>query len=234
MESKFPPPPRVPSLPAAASPTLTLRLPPLPEIDFRWLDLDEFLPPGATLIKPAKEISAPLYLTPVAKYPSTQECVSLDGNAVVGSRSEQGNEKMRHWLRLFRRGDDQARSIFQTQHSYEVTWAKDSRALAISHALGKNTGEVLVLRLGTDDEAQPVDVRDVLRPYFSEAQLASLCYNKVYRWSDGPKLIVRGVGRLASEPFDLFGYEVLVDAAHPVDPAHMHFMRGFVKAVTTK
>ena len=100
--------------------------------------------------------------------------------------------------------------------------------------MGKNPGEVLVLRLGTDEEAQPVDLREVLQPHFSPAHLASPCFNKVYRWSDGPMMIVRGIGRVSSAPFELFGYEVLVDAAHPDDPTKTHFMRGFVKTVTSK
>lgn len=224
----------VPSVPAPKESSHTLRLPPLPDIDFSRLEGDEFIPPGATVIWPDAKISATLHLTPKGKYPSVNESVSRDGNAVVGSRSEQLGDHLRHWLRLYRRGEEQARNILYTEHSLETLWSQDSRGLAISHFLGKNNAEVLVVRIRAPEETKRVKTRDSLARYFSEAQLESPRFEKAFRWSDGPLLVVRGIGRQSSEPHDLFGYELLVDSEHPDDPGSVRLIRGYVKAASAK
>ncbi|MCX6956358.1 MAG: hypothetical protein NTV51_29845 [Verrucomicrobia bacterium] len=188
----------------SAGPTVALKLPPLPELDFSRMEGDAFIPPGATVIWPDPRITVEIRLTARGKYPSTAESVARDGNAVVGSRSSQEFDHLRHWLRVYRRGEAQARNIFQTNNSFETLWSYDSRALAVSHFTGKNTAEVLVYRLGDAGGVRPVELRAALSPYFSEAQLTSPRFNKAYRWSDGSQLIIRGIGRLASEPYDLF------------------------------
>lgn len=224
----------VPSVAEPVNPSLTLHLPPLPDIDFSRLEGDEFIPPGATVIWPDPKVSVALHLTSKGKYPSTSESVARDGNAVVGSRSEQLTDHLRHWLRLYRRGDEQARNIFHTEHSFETLWSQDSRGIAISHFLGKNHAEVLVVRLRNRDETKHVETRDALVRYFSEAQLESPRFEKAYRWSDGPLLVVRGIGRQSSAPHDLFGYEMVVDSEHLDDPSRMRLIRGYTKASTVK
>jgi len=228
-ESAWTPPPFV--TPPAGE-TRAPKFPPLPELDFSSLEGDAFIPLGATVIWPFSRIAVEIRPTAREKFPSTAESVARDGNAVVGSRSSQEFDHMRHWLRVYRRGEAQARNIFQTDNSFETLWSYDSRGLAISHFTGKNSAEVLVYRLGDGDGVRPVAsaLRDALRPYFSEAHLTSPRFNKAYRWSDGSQLIIRGIGRLASEPYDLFGYEILIDAAHPDDPGRMYLIRGYVKS----
>lgn len=220
----------VPSVAEPVNSSLTLKLPPLPDLDFSRLEGDEFIPPDATVIWPDSKISVALHLTPKGKYPSTSESVARDGNAVVGSRSEQLGDHLRHWLRLYRRGEEQARNVLHTEHSLETLWSQDSRGLAISHFLGKNDAEVLIVRVRTPGETKRVETRDALSRYFSDAQLASSRFEKAYRWSDGPLLVVRGIGRQASAPHDLFGYELLVDSEHPDDPSQVRLIRGYVKA----
>ncbi len=224
----------LPSVPAPTNSSRTLNLLPLPDIDFSRMEGDEFIPPGANVIWPDSKISATLHLTPKGKYPSTAESVSRDGNAVVGSRSEQLGDHLRHWLRLYRRGEEQARNILQTEHSLETLWSQDSRGLAISLFRGKNYAEVLVVRIRTPGEPKRVETRDSLSRYFSEAQLESPRFEKAYRWSDGSLLVVRGIGRQSSEPHDLFGYELLVDSEHPNDRAYVRLIRGYVKAASPK
>lgn len=212
----------------------TLKLPPLPDLDFSRMEGDAFIPPGATVIWPDPRITVDIRLTPKGKYPSTAESIAMNGNVVVGSRSAQEGDHMRHWLRIFRRGDAEAHNILQTENSLETLWSYDSSRLAVSHFIGKNEAEVLVFRVGDEGWARPLVLDEALKPYFSEAQLSSARFNKAYRWSDGAQLIVRGIGRQASEPHDLFGYEMVVDAAHPDDPTHMHLIRGYTKAARPK
>ena len=219
-----------PKDPSIAAVDITLKFPPLPPIDFGLLDSDEFIPPGAKVIWPDPKINIPFHVTPRGKFPSTDEVVSLDNAAVVGSRSEEAYKGMRHWLRLFRRGDTQARSILWTNKSFEALWSKDSLGLAITHFTGENHAEVLVLRVRDERETKRIEPRPALEPYLSSVLLDSPRFEKAYRWSDGPTVIVRGIGRLAAEPYDLFGYEIAVDSAHPDDPTRMRFIRGFVKA----
>jgi len=91
-----------------------------------------------------------------------------------------------------------------------------------------------VVRLRNRDETKRVETHDALVRYFSEAQLESPRFEKAYRWSDGPWLIVRGIGRQSSAPHDLFGYELVVDSEHPDDPSRARFIRGYTKAAKVK
>jgi hypothetical protein len=224
----------LPSFEQPARPTSTLSFPPLPEIDFSRMEGGEFIPPGATVIWPDQRISVPFHLTPKGKYPSTGESISLDGNAVVGTRSEQRSVNLLHWLRLYRRGEEQARNILSTENSLETLWSHDSQSLAISHFIGKNYAEVLVVRLWDGLKPRRVETADALVRFFAAAQLASPRFEKAYRWGDGPLLIVRGVGRQSSVPHDLFGYEVVVDTEHLNDPGAVRLIRGYVKTAPAK
>jgi hypothetical protein len=201
----------------------------IPDLDLNLLEGDEFIPIGATAIYPELKITVPQYPTPKGKYPSTEESIAPNGNVVVGSRSAEAGSTLHHWLKLYRRGDKEAQSIFQTDHSFETLWAQDSRAFAISHIIGKNESEVLTVRVKDDAEPKPMKINDVLARYFSAAQLATPRFEKAYRWSTGSWLVVRGIGRQTVPPYELFGYEVVVDSAHPGDPQYMSFIRGFVK-----
>lgn len=213
------------------SSSLTFQMPQLVmvEFDLNLLEGDEFIPIGATAIYPDLKLTVPQYPTPRGKYPSTEESVAPNGNVVVGSRSAEAGSTLHHWLKLYRRGDKEAQSIFQTDHSFETLWSQDSKAFAISHIIGKNEAEVLTVRVKDDAAPQPMKIHDVLTRYFSAAQLATPRFEKAYRWSTGSWLVVRGIGRQTVPPYELFGYEVVVDSAHPGDPQYMSFIRGFVK-----
>lgn len=208
-------------------------LPPIqvPDIDLSWFDADDFVPPGANRIRPNEPVTARTYATPKAKYPSTEECVAIDNNAVVGIRSEKLGSTLHHRLLMFRRGDESARSVFRTNYFFEVLWSQDSRRIAISNFVGHNTSEVWVLSIRMKEPASLVDVRSALAPYFSDAQLQAPCFNKAYRWSDGGRLVVRGVGRAPLPPFEQFGYEVLVDSDAPDGSARVRFLGGYVRRV---
>ncbi len=216
----------LPAAPPLAMPTLAGP----PAMDFKLLELNEFFPPGASPIWPNPKIVVPMYLTPKGQYPSTEESMSPDQSAVVGSRSEEAYRGLRHWLKLFRKGDTQARSLLFTSTSFDTLWSKDSLGLAISHYVGDNNADVLVVRVRDDRQTRKVQVRPVLEPYFSSALLDSPRFEIAYRWSDGPTLVVRGMGRMAGEPYDMFGYEIAIDSAHPEDPSQMRFIRGYFKA----
>ena len=206
----------------------------IPDIDLTWFDADDFVPPGAGRIRPNEPTIARTNATPKAKYPSTEECVAMDNNAVVGIRSEKLASTIQHELLLFRRGDESARSVFRTNYFFEVLWSQDSRRIAISNFVGHNTSEVWVLGIQKDEPPSYIDVRHALAPYFSEAHLQSPCFNKAYRWSDGSRFVVRGVGRVAFPPFEQFGYEVLVDSEAPDDIARLRFLGGYVRRVIKK
>src|SRR5882757_4998582 len=85
----------------------------IPALDFKSLELSEFMPPGATPIWPEPRVQVKMYETPKEKFPSTAESVAPDNMAVVGSRSATGGEAMRHRLRLFRRGDADPTTILE-------------------------------------------------------------------------------------------------------------------------
>lgn len=206
-----------------------LGLPPIPELDLSLIEGDEFVPVGATVILPDEKIDFPRYVTPKMSCPTTDECISPDKTAVAASRSEGLESEFRHWLLVYKRGDKWARSVFHTYNSFDVLWSKAGGHLSITSYLGKNTSEVFVYDLNGTDIARPIDVKNAIKPYFSEWQMKSPVFVKAYRWSDGPYLIVRGIGRSDEPPHDLFGYEVLINADHPDDANKMHFIRGYVK-----
>lgn len=218
-----PPPPMAPV--SSHGPLKPLRL---PELDFSLLSADDFIPPGATIIWPDPRYTVPLHLTPRETFPSTAESTAPDGTAVVGSRSEKAYGGLRHWLRLFRQGDSIARSLLQTDKSLETVWSHDSLALAISHFVGNNRAEVLVVRIRDDRQTHPVDTLRALAPYFPPVLLESPRFEIAYRWSNGPVLVVRGMGRFPAEPYDTFGYEIAIDATQPDNPGQMHFIRGYI------
>jgi hypothetical protein len=218
-----------PTPPPAPAIVGTMRPLVLPELDFRSLELSEFIPPGATPIWPEPRVKLRLYETPKGKFPSTEEVVSPDNTGVVGSRSEEAYRGMRHWLRLFRRGDSAAKSLLWSSNSFDALWSQDSQGLAVTHYVGKNNAEVLTVRVRDDRQTHKVDIRKAIEPYFSPALLDSARFEIAYRWSEGRILVMRGIGRLGAEPYDIFGYEIAIDSEYPEDASRMQFIRGYIK-----
>lgn len=197
--------------PAGRVPEIPFNLPQFraPDIDVAWLDADEFIPPGATVIfrRPEKPR---VQSTPRAKYPSTEECVAIDGNAVVGTASDKTQREVKHRLLLYRRGDAASKTVLLTANAFEALWSPDSEYIAITEFVGRNSSEVFIVNR-KDGVPEPVDLADLLAQHFRPGLLDAPRFQKAYRWSDGPLLLIRVLGRLPVPPYEQFGCELLVD-----------------------
>lgn len=227
------------------NPNVPLLMPPwtLPdygprEIDMSWLELDDFLPPGASAVLPPTQVSVQTYITPRAYYPSTELCVSGTGMlqlecmswerrlpVVFGSGSE---ASVVHALTLRSGPSSAGKSLWRTVHAFDVLWSNNSRFVAVSHFHGDNQSEVLVIDTTDPTQILRADPIPAVRDYFTEHQLASPVFLKAYRWSNGPMLLLRAIGQSRVVPHDSFGYEVLVDVGRPADAETATFVRGFV------
>jgi hypothetical protein len=227
MPAPFPPPPT--AVPDAKGASISLTLPPPPPIDMRGMYSDDFVPPGAQRILPARRVTPKLHDTPQVKYPSMEPLVSPNGQMTIFSDSGESKKVMVHWLMLYHRGATRPASLYHTRNSYEVIWSTDNQRAVITDFVGDNRSTVTVVDARDDSTAPLVNLSPALLAYFPPEQLESPTFVRAHRWSDGAKLLVRGVGRLPVPPYDQFGYEVLVDVAHPDDPDGMVFVQGYLK-----
>lgn len=224
------PMPLMPIAPIAlAQPNVDLAPPPPPPIDMGWLYSDEFFPPGARRIFPAKRVTPKLLDTPQIKYPGMEPLPSPNGQMTIFSDSGEAKKVMVHWTMLYRRGATRPESLYHTRNTYEVIWAPDNVRVAITDFVGDNRSTVTIVDVRDTESAPLADLRPALIPYFTPEQLASPTFVRAHRWSDGTVVLIRGVGRLATPPYDQFGYEVLVDLSLPQDPGSIVFVDGYLK-----
>lgn len=204
-----------------------------PDIDVAWLDADEFIPPGATVIfrRPERPRIQP---TPRARFPSTEECVAIDGNAVVGTLSDKTQRDVKHRLLLYRAGDAASKTVLLTANTFEVLWSPDSEYVAVTEFVGRNSSEVFVVNR-KDAAPERVDLGEVLARHFRTGLLDAPRFHKAYRWSDGPLLLIRVLGRLPVPPYEQFGCELLVDARSiaPHGNAAFELVSAFTKVPTS-
>jgi hypothetical protein len=208
---------------------ITLAPPPPPPIDMRGMYADDFVPPGAQRILPARAVTPKLLETPQIKYPGMEPLPSPNGLLTVFSDSGEAKKVMVHWVMLYRKGATRPESLFHTRNSFEVLWAADNQRLAITDFVGDNRSTVTIVDVRDDETAPLVDLRPALLPYFTVEQLASPTFIRAHRWSEGGVVLIRGIGRSTVAPFDQFGYEVLVDLANPTDAQGLVFVGGYLK-----
>ncbi len=201
-------------------------------IDQRAMYADDFVPPGAERILPNPRVEPKLHETPQMKYPDLEPLPSPNGLLTLFSDSGEAKKVMIHWLMLYRKGAVRPESLFHTRNSHEVMWSTDNERVAVTDFIGDNRSAVTIVDVRDDSATPLLDLKPALLPYLAEYLLMSPTFVRAHRWSDGSRVLVRGVGRMAESPFDQFGYEVLVDLAHLEDPASVVFVGGYLKKNT--
>jgi hypothetical protein len=131
-------------------------------------------------------------------------------------------------LMLYENGASAPASLFHTIHSFDVLWSGDSRYVAITHAIGENRSEVITLDLSTGSRSGPFDLTPAIESYFPELYLAAPQFMRAYCWSNAG-LLIRGIGRTPTAPYDEFGYEVLLNLDATDPRLRITFLRGFIK-----
>jgi hypothetical protein len=118
------------------------------------------------------------------------------------------------------------KSVFNTEHAFDVLWAPDSDHFAVTHYLGSNRSEVLSVS-SRDIAKENIGARAAAIPYFVDG-ISERAISKAYRWTTNGELIVRGLSRSEREPYDLVGFEILADVKSSSGTMQLHFLRGFV------
>ena len=223
--------PPVVALPTLVAPDVNLRLRPLDlHLDLNWLDLDEFMPPGARHVGPVNRLSGELLPVSITKYPSAERCASPDGRFVLfhdGMKQKQRKD-IYHWLMLMKKGSTFPNAIFVTTASFETSWSGDSQHFAVTHFPGGNSSEVIVYD-STQLARQGVTVKPLIETYFP-AHLSSVpLFIKAYRWTRDGRLVVRAIARAPEEPYELFGCEAVVTFGASDEEPRAGYLRGFIK-----
>jgi hypothetical protein len=215
-------------------PSLPLQTPPysLPErvsqrIDSRWLLGDDFFPPGARRILPVPAVQVAVRPTPRAEYPSSEPLPSPDGTITLFSDSAVAKRVMVHWLMAYKAGDTRPASLHHTTNTYDVMWSPDNRWAAITEFIGDNRSEVWVVNMREFEAVGPVNVSESVAAHFTAEQLSGPRFVRAQAFGEAGQLLLRVVGRLPNEPYDQFGFELLIDAAHVDDPYAAKFVRGY-------
>jgi hypothetical protein len=213
-------------------PPVNLSLPsPDRRLDLSWLDLDEFMPPGAKRVGPLQRLATELMAARRTQFPSTELCVSPDKRFVLfhdGMKRKQRG--IHHWLLLLKNEPTAyPNTIFGTRLAFEASWAEDSQRFAVTHFVGDNASEVFVVDT-TDLVRKPIEVRAFIEEHFPQHLALEPMFLKAYRWTRDGRLVVRAIGRAREEPYELFGCEVLVAFAGAGAEPQVTYLRGYVKA----
>ncbi|MSU48382.1 MAG: hypothetical protein EXS37_04690 [Opitutus sp.] len=217
------------------APSVNIRLLPLDlHLDLNWLDLDEFIPPGAKRVGPVNRFTAELLPPTVTRYPSTEMCTSPDGRVALfhdGSK-QKGRKDMFHWLMLMKKGAPFPNTIFGTTAAFETSWSADSQRFAITHFPGGNSSEVFVVDLA-DLVRKPLSVSQLIETYFFPHLVSAPLFLKAYRWTRDGRLVIRAIARSPQEPHELFGCEAVVAFGGTESEPRVEYLRGFIKPQAT-
>lgn len=203
-----------------------IKLPVDLRIDLNWLDLEGFFPPGAQRIGP--DHSAGLKLLPDSRtrFPSTELAPSPNREFVLFVDGTKRTRQIHHWLMLLARGADIPNSIFTTTTAFDVTWSPDSSCFALTHFVGNNSSELILLR--PDRARSELVVTSLIQEHFPAHFADVRLFLKAYRWTPDHHLVLRALGRSSVEPHDLLGLEALVDLSAFTAP-RLKFLRGYIK-----
>lgn len=215
-------------------PSITMRAPEISKrapnlrVDPRWLDLDEFFPPGAKRVGPAVRVTHSLAPERRTRFPSTELCTSSDNRFVLFHDGMKRTHNIYHWLMLLKHDAPFPNAIFCTPLAFDVTWSTDNRHFAVTHFVGDNSSEVFTVDTA-ELQRKPIDVRPFLEEHFPPYVVSVPMFLKAYRWTRDGRLIVRGIGRTREPPFELFGCEVAVAFVGPTAELKTSFLRGYIK-----
>lgn len=205
-----------------------------PPLNFPWLEVGQFYPPGSKRILPRHGYHAPdIVETPRAWYPSLDECTSPNGEWTLFHEARPAGADVEHIIFIRRRGEEARAPIFLTRQILEVLWSPDSTRIAITVLTGRNRSVVSIMRLDGPREAIAVTVDDALRGFMTDVQIGAPQFVMALRWTKAGELVIRARGQEVLEPFTIFGYEVAVDADHVRDPSAVRFLRGYTKIPET-
>lgn len=210
-----------PVLPALALPD--------PNRIFDWslLDFDGFYPPACEKIEPNGLVRLTFAPYQSVRFPTTERYSSPDRRySLVHDGLERRKKKIFHWLLLLSENEPVPKSVFGTEQAFDVLWAPDSGHFSITHYPGSNMSTVVVFS-SKDLNKQEISARAAALPYFVGG-ISERAISKAYRWTTDGELIVRGLGRSESEPYDLIGFEVIADCRSSSGSAQLRFLRGFV------
>ncbi|MBL9213033.1 MAG: hypothetical protein JNL92_21405 [Opitutaceae bacterium] len=204
---------------------------PLPDpnrlFDWSLLDLDGFYPPGCEKIEPHGPVRLSVAPEPGLRFPTAERYGSPNKRFwLVHDGWERRKKKVLHWLLLVTANETVPKSVFGTEHAFDVLWAPHSEHFAITHYPGGNKSEVLVVASG-DGAKDEIAARAAAIPYFVDG-ISERTVAKAYRWTTNGELVVRGLGRTEREPYDLVGFEILADVRNPGGAMQLRFLRGFV------
>lgn len=226
MGLKLPP---VPPLQLTARPAHLEAEPPRPI--FPWLVVSEFYPPGCKPIFSRWSQDLPkLVETPRAWFPSVAECIAPRGERTLYHLGAEGGGGMDYVVFVRQRPAETARAVFQIRKALEVLWSPDGRCVAITVLTGNNNAAVVLLRMDDLKPTEPIPTAEALRGYLTPVQIDAPQFVMALRWTDAGQLVLRARGQEPLAPYTLFGYELLVDTDHLIDPAAVHFLRGYTKA----
>ena len=217
----------MPTVPTKA-PEVRLKAPDL-RVDPKWLDLDEFFPPGAQRVGPTLRVTLDLAPERRTRFPSTDLCPSPDNRIVLFHDGMKRARDIFHWLMLLKDDAPFPNAIFLTKLTFDVSWAEDSRRFAVTHFVGDNSSEVFFVDTA-DLVRKPIDVRPFLEEHFPARLVSVPMFLKAYRWTRDGQLIVRGIGRAREAPYELFGCEVVTAFVGPDAEAKTSFLRGYIKS----
>lgn len=204
---------------------------PLPDpnrlFDWTVLDMDGFYPPGCEKIEPDGPVRLALAPHQGVRFPTTERYGSPNGRFVlVHDGWERRKKKVLHWLMLVTANESVPKTVFGTEHAFDVLWAPDSEYFALTHYPGGNRSEVFAVAAGNGAKEE-VSARAAALPYFVDG-IAERTVSKAYRWTTNGALIVRGLSRSEKEPYDLVGFEILADVKGSGGQIQLRFLRGFI------
>ena len=214
---------------ALSAPELPALAPPDPNRLFDWslLDMDGFYPPGCEKIEPNGPVRLTLAPDRGVRFPTTERYGSPNGRfELVHDGWERRKKKVLHWLMLVTASESVPKSVFGTEHAFDVLWGPESEYFAITHYPGGNKSEVLAVA-ARDGAKEDIAARAAASPYFVDG-IADRTVAKAYRWTTNGALVVRGLSRTEKEPHDLVGFEILADMKGPGGEIRLRFLRGFV------
>jgi hypothetical protein len=213
---------------AIAAPKIRVASPDL-SLDPKWLELDEFFPPGARRVGPVSRLNAQLAPDRRTLFPSTDLCASPDKQFVLFHDGMRRARDIFHWLMLLKHDAPFPNAIFLTKLAFDASWSEDSRRFAVTHFVGDNSSEVFTVDT-SDLVRKTIDVRAFLEEHFPPHLVSVPMFLKAYRWTRDGRLIVRGIGRAREEPYELFGCEIATAFVGPDGDPRTSYLRGYIKS----
>jgi hypothetical protein len=199
-----------------------------PGIDLEWFKSSGLIPPGARRIQSKTPVVLTLVDTQRGTYPSTEICAAPNDQWILRCGEISIQHRMTHVLTAFENHSPDSISLYSTNYSFDTLWSPEGKFIALTEYNGDNKSDIMVFNITNLMKSGAIDLRPALEPYFSESQLTWPRFQRTYQWSN-LGLVVRGIARNFTEPFDQFGYEVLLKFDNLTTTTEMVFLRGYVK-----